>query len=43
MKTYRGVVIIAATFLTLALNEDEWSASCPGHFTAREIDLASFR
>jgi len=22
------------SFLTLALNRDEWSSSCPGHFTA---------
>jgi hypothetical protein len=28
---------IAQPFVTLALDESEWSASHPGHFTSREI------
>jgi hypothetical protein len=36
MKMYWGVEIQHHTFLTIALEGGEWSASCPGHFTPRE-------
>jgi len=34
MKTYAKVEAHIHTFLTLALDEDKWSASCFGHFTS---------
>jgi len=37
MKLYREVEVQHHTFLTSALDAgEEWSASCPGHFTPRE-------
>jgi hypothetical protein len=35
MNTW-GSGIVAPPFLTSALDEGDWSASCPGHFTLRE-------
>jgi hypothetical protein len=32
MKAYWGVEVQFQAFLTLALDGDEWSASCPGRF-----------
>jgi hypothetical protein len=39
MKTYRGVEIQLHTFLTLALDGGEWSASHPSHFTPEKRAL----
>jgi hypothetical protein len=33
MKTYGGVDVQIQVFLTSAVVEGEWSASCPSHFT----------
>jgi hypothetical protein len=37
MKAHWGVEIYLHAFLTLILDESEWSALCPCHFTPREI------
>jgi len=39
MKTYRGVGSIAPHILASILDRDEWSASCWGCFTPREVGL----
>jgi hypothetical protein len=36
MKMYEGVDVKINIFLTSALVEGEWSASCPGSFTLGE-------
>jgi len=36
MNMYRAVQLQLCTFLPLALDEGEWSASHPGHFTSGE-------
>jgi len=36
IKVYRGVEVQLHSFLTLALDGGEWSATHPGHFHARE-------
>jgi hypothetical protein len=36
MKTYGGVEVLLHAFLTSALDADELTASCPGHFTHKE-------
>jgi len=36
MKTYGEVEVQLHTFITLALGEGEWSASCPGKFIPKE-------
>jgi len=38
MKMYGGLEVQLQAFLTSALDGDEWSASCPGHFTLGERD-----
>jgi len=38
LKAYWVVEVQLHTFLTLALDRDEWSTSHPGHFTPRERD-----
>jgi hypothetical protein len=38
MKLYNRLQVYSHTFLTMALNGGEWSASCPGHFTITERD-----
>jgi hypothetical protein len=36
IKALRGTEVYLHTFLTLALNTDEWPASCPDLFTPKE-------
>jgi hypothetical protein len=36
MEACWGVEVYLHAFLTSALDEGEWSASCPCHFTVRE-------
>jgi len=36
MKTYGGVEVQLHSFITLALDGDEWSAWCPNHFTLQK-------
>jgi hypothetical protein len=37
MKAYRGVELKLHTFLTSALDGDEWSTACRGRFTPVEV------
>jgi len=43
MKMYGGVEVWPHTFLTLAPDQGEWSASCPSFFTSGKSPWYAFK